>query len=158
MKKILNLSVLILLFSISAWGQETNTKPTCENPIGAWKNDSGSTLAIDTLDTATGKITGTYTSPSGGGSSSYPLIGWVNDAIVDSEDLCKTCKTNNAKVISFTVRWGSIGSITSWTGKCQKNENGDPVIKTLWNLVRPNTNYDWDHILTGSDNFYPSSN
>lgn len=62
---------------------------------------------------------------------------------------------NNKQVISFTVRWGDYGS-TSWTVTCSLI-NGVPTIKALWNLARSNSQYDWDHILTGADTSIPKN-
>jgi hypothetical protein len=122
--------------------------PTCDNMQGAWVNQLGSTLNIQAINSATGAITGSYISPSGGGTTTYPLAGWIN-----SKD--PVSGQNNVKVISFTVRWGTIGSITSWTGYCQ-TVNGAPKLTTLWHLVRPNSSFEWDHILTNTDVFTPA--
>ena len=129
-------------------------EPTCANPVGIWVNEMGSTLNIMAMD-ANGYIQGTYSSPSGAGSTAYPLIGWVNNSEVNPTDPCASCKENNKGVISFTVRWGTIGSITSWTGTCATNEDGTLVLKTMWHLSRPNTQFSWDHTLSGADIFTP---
>jgi hypothetical protein len=146
MKKTFNLLFFLFLFSFSACAQEENNSKTttCKHPTGKWQNELSSTMDITNIDT-TGKITGTYTSPSGTDGKKYPLIGWIINGKKDP------------LAISFTVSWGEkIGSITSWTGTCQEDKNGKPQIKTIWNLVRSKANYSWSHILTGSDTFYLS--
>jgi hypothetical protein len=156
---------LLLVASIAAsdaqgmlMGVDKASHPTCANPIGDWKNDfsSQSTLSIKTFDSATGAITGFYASPSGAGTTQYPLVGWVNSAQVDPNDPCKQCKSNNKVSISWVVRWGSIGSITAWAGTCgvPKGESSERII-AQWNLTRPNSGYDWDHVLAGQDRFTP---
>ena len=72
---------------------------------------------------------------------------WVNHAHA-------TADKDNAHVIASAVHWGEYGSITSWTGTCTQVDN-TPTIKTLWHLVRSNTQYDWDHIITNSSTFVP---
>ena len=121
--------------------------PTCKNPLGDWKNQLNSTLSIDNYDAGTGHISGNYISPSGGGTSKFPLVGWLNS-------LAPQGNKNNATIISFSVRWGSIGSVTSWTGTCVE-AGGSARLTTLWQLGRPNSDFAWDHVLTGSDAFTP---
>jgi len=123
------------------------TQPSCDNVVGTWINELGSKMVIKSIDESD-MIQGTYVSPSGGGSMSYPLVGWVNHSP-------SMRPYNNAHVISFSVRWGKIGSITAWTGTCT-TKDGTPTIKTIWNLARSNSQFDWDHILTNSDTFTPA--
>jgi len=121
--------------------------PNCSNLKGNWVNQLGSTLSIVTIDSTTNAITGTYQSPSGTSGQKFALSGWINH-------LKPKPKQDNAQVISFSVQWGTYGSITSWTGYC-KEQAGKPTIKTLWHLVSSNSQYTWDHILTNSDIFTP---
>lgn len=121
-------------------------KPSCEKLEGEWKNDLGSTLKIKSVG-SDGKLSGTYTSPSGTSGSAAPMIGWANSAPPATGG-------NNIKVVSFSVNWGSYGSVTSWSGACSV-KNGTPTISTIWNLVRSNSSHEWDHILTNTDTFTP---
>lgn len=118
-------------------------KPTCANVVGAWKNQLGSKMNIKSVVAATGAITGEYQTASGAGGW-YPLVGWINS-------VPNVPGKNNAKIVSFSVRWGNVGSVTSWTGVC----HGADDLKTVWNLGRPVSDYEWDHVLTGADNFRP---
>ena len=155
LRPILILLIVVLLQGFTpALGQQAPTGPTCASPTGTWHNDLGSTLLIESADANTGMLTGTYQSPSGGGISSYPLIGWVNDAPANASNPCSDCLSNQARALSLTVRWGEIGSITSWTGTCAL-VNEAPAIKMLWNLVRPKSAYSWDHVVSGSATFVP---
>lgn len=114
---------------------------------GVWQNDSEATLDIQQIDTNSLQITGFFRSPSGTEGDAYPMIGWLNHKAPEKEG-------NNVVVISFMVRWGDMGSITSWTGYFAKEEQSDDLtLHTLWHLVRPNTSYEWDHILTNTDIF-----
>ena len=119
---------------------------TCQNMTGEWLNPSGSVLVIEKVD-KTGSIKGHYLSSLGTDGQRFPLIGWVNQKPYEAE-------RDNTVAISFSVRWGEYGSITSWTGYC-KNINDIPTIQTSWHLVRPVTDESYEHILTGGYPFVP---
>jgi hypothetical protein len=121
--------------------------PACNNLKGDWVNQLKSTLSITSIDASTGRIEGTYTSPSGTGGESHTLIGWVNSAP-------SSTGKDNVPVVSFSVQWGGYGSITSWTGYCSIRD-GAPTITTLWNLTQANSKFSWDHIVSNSDLFTP---
>ncbi len=124
------------------------SQPDCSNLVGDWKNQLGSTLSIPGADFSTGKLTGTYTSPSGTSGQKYSLAGWVNQAAPASAP-------NVVPVLAFSVQWGNYGSITSWTGYCEVR-NSVPTIVTVWNLAQPASKFRWDHILANSDLFTPA--
>ena len=119
---------------------------TCENMTGEWLNPSGSVLVIENVN-KTGSIKGYYLSSVGTDGQRFPLIGWVNQKPYEAE-------RDNTVAITFSVRWGEYGSITSWTGYC-KNINDIPTIQTSWHLVRPVTDESYEHILTGGYPFTP---
>ncbi|MCW7539664.1 avidin/streptavidin family protein [Aquabacterium sp. A7-Y] len=120
--------------------------PDCSNLPGEWTNQLGSTLSIHSVDHGSGKILGSYVSPSGTQGEKEELVGWINSSQATSE--------SNVLAIAFSVQWGSYGSITSWTGFCE-NKGGTPTITTFWHLVRSSSRFTWDHMLTGSDVFVP---
>ncbi|MDH4186480.1 MAG: avidin/streptavidin family protein [Nitrospira sp.] len=136
---------VILTFVLASNAQAGSQ--SCSNLQGEWKNQLGSTLSISSIDGKTGKLTGTYVSPSGTAGDKHELSGWVNNE-----------KNPEAKsftpAISFSVQWGKYGSITSWTGSCD-DKGGVPTITTIWNLVRTSSQFTWDHVLTNSDVFTP---
>ena len=148
----LSLSFVFFLCGNNSYGANEG-HPTCENMVGVWENqldeqgEEPSTLKFDTIDKDTGQLQGFYTSPSGTGGNAFKLIGWVNGK--------EKKKKNNVKVLAFSVHWGKFGSITSWTGFCEKQKSGMPIIRTVWHLVRPDTNWPWDHILTFTDTYTP---
>ena len=121
--------------------------PSCEKLNGVWVNELGSTLTINKVDSSNGSISGTYQSPSGTAGQKHPLVGWTNK-------LNPAPNKDNVTIVSFSVNWGKYGSVTSWSGTCSTNA-GTPTIKTVWNLVRSNSDFTWDHILTNSDTFTP---
>jgi len=128
----------------SKGGKVTQTNPFA-NLVGTWTNQLGSTLNITAVDANTGQITGNYKSPSGAGQTEFPLIGWVNTkAPVQGKD--------NVTVVSFSVRWGSIGSITTWAGYIRA-ANNVTTLTAQWFLTRPISDFPWDHILTNQDVF-----
>jgi len=127
--------------------------------MGKWRNHQKSVLEIKTYDAATGAISGEYTSHSGASTSSmpYPVVGWINWAPGDSSAPGKAGKADHAVVITFAVNWGARGGISAWTGTCNVNSQsaGLEQISALWHTTRPNTGFEWDHTLTGSDRFDP---
>jgi hypothetical protein len=121
---------------------------TTNDLIGKWTNQLGSTLNIAALDPKTGQITGTYMSPSGTTGNEYPIVGWANYSQPSQ-------KKDNVVVVSFSVRWGEYGSVTTWNGYL-KEVNGVLTITAQWLLVRSNSDFAWDHILTNQDVFTPA--
>lgn len=112
--------------------------------IGKWKEALGSTLDITAIDATTGAMTGTYTSPSGTGGNAFALVGWVNTAPIDPK------APSNVAVVCFSVSWGPIGSVTTWNG--YYNAKSARIIGQ-WLLSRANSQFIWDHIFTGQDQF-----
>ena len=129
---------MILLFCGIAYGQ------TCQNLEGKWENELGSLLVIEKIK-SDGSIVGEYRSSTGVDGKVFPLVGWVNN--YDGAD-------NAVPSIAFSVRWEGYNSITSWTGSCDNDEEG-PRIKTLWNLVRPEQEFEWERIISNSSTFRP---
>ncbi|MEM6629950.1 MAG: avidin/streptavidin family protein [Bacteroidota bacterium] len=113
---------------------------------GVWCSELESTLEVRSLDLETGEIRGSYSTPIGGRVRSFPLMGWVNTKSPE-------VGMDNVHVISFTVRWGELGSITSWAGTYQFNAKGEPILKTVWHLARPITHTSYEHIITQSSLF-----
>lgn len=125
--------MLLIAYSISA--------QDCQNPEGTWVNELGSALIIEKISDE-GEIIGRYASSTGVDGKVFPLIGFVN---VNAE-------YPDEVNISWSVRWKGYGSITSWTGYCIDDER-QPKIKTIWNLVRSGKEYDWERIITNSSVF-----
>lgn len=142
-------SFLLLANIVTAQEQIPNSKDSAydlNEVLGYWKNQEGSTLEIESVNNETGEIVGYYVSPSGTLGEKFPLTGWVNYLPPTTEN------EDNVICISFMVRWGKYGSITSWTGSFRK-ENEKASILTLWHLVRANSNFSWSHINSGTDIF-----
>jgi hypothetical protein len=128
--------------------------PTCTQPVGKWQDPLQSVLEIKTYDAATGAISGQYISHSGAGS--FPMVGWINSAPVGSSDSCKGCKGDHAVAITLAVRWRNPDSITAWTGTCAVNSHsGLEQISALWHTTRPDSEFEWDHTLTGAEPLVP---
>jgi len=109
---------------------------------GSWQNELGSVLQIDSISQE-GRLYGVYKSSSGVDGRIFQMEGWVN-----SQPDIPTI------TISFTVRWAGYGSITSWAGYFDTDEDGT-YMKTMWHLVRPNTTEPWERIITNSSTFRP---
>jgi hypothetical protein len=130
--------------------------PTCAQPLGKWNDEVKSVIEIKTYDTATGAISGQYISRSGSGS--WPVVGWINSTSAESRAPGKAGKGNHTDVFTLLVNWGDSGSVTAWTGTCTvDSHSGLAQISTLWHTARSNTAFEWDHTLTGSEVFFPSS-
>lgn len=128
--------------------------PTCAQPLGKWNDEVKSVIEIKSYEPATGAISGQYISRSGAGS--WPMVGWVNSAPAARSATDKAGKGDHADVFTLLVRWGDRGSTTAWTGTCTVNtKSGLAQISTLWHTARPNTGFEWDHILTGSEVLVP---
>jgi hypothetical protein len=127
--------------------------PTCAKPVGKWNDELKSVMAIETYDPATGAISGQYIARSGAGS--WPMVGWINSAPAARSDTDKAGKGDHADVFTLLVRWDDRGSVSAWTGTCTVNKSGIAQISTLWHTARPNTRFEWDHALTGSEVFVP---
>src|ERR1035437_4141615 len=124
-------SCIIGLFLVASGAHAAS--PTCGDVKGEWVNELGSTLTIEKVDSSTGGVSGTYQSPSGTEGEKFPLVGWTNMLkAVQGKD--------NVTVVSFSVNWGKLGSVTSWSGTCS-TKLGTPTIKTVWNLVRSNSDF-----------------
>ncbi|MEM7051795.1 MAG: avidin/streptavidin family protein [Acidobacteriota bacterium] len=121
----------------------------CERLAGEWVNELDSVLAIDSIDSTSGRIEGRYISSTSTDGRTFPMIGWSNDREPEAEG-------HHARVVTFTVHWGDYGSLTAWTGYCFADD-GRPTLRTNWNLVRPNSEFRWDHIHSDSSVFVPRS-
>ncbi len=154
MKRILIVLIIFLLICINASAKDTNTDnaftTVTKGLVGEWVNELGSTLKITDVDSSSGKISGIYKSSSGTSGKSYPLIGWVNYQSPQPA-------SDNTVVVCFSVHWGQYGSVTTWNGTYDL-EKQNPMIKTQWLLVRSNSKFVWDHMLTGSSTFMLNKN
>jgi hypothetical protein len=149
-------SVLVAAILLSGATRAVAAGPTCSSMAGVWHNQLGSTLTIASVDSTSGRVEGSYVSPSGTQGQARPLLGWTNSQAPKKRCPSDAKEQDNIKAISFAVHWGPYGSITSWTGYC-RDEKGIPTITTVWHLVRSNSDYSWDHILTNSDTFTPGA-
>jgi len=116
-----------------------------KNLVGVWKNQLGSVFNISDVSTESYELRGTYISGSGTNGAAYPVIGSINELPSDTSNQDK----HTVLVVSFTVNWGKIGSVTTWNGFV---EEGNRLV-AQWLLVRPVSSFLWDHILTGQDIF-----
>lgn len=134
-------TVLITVWTISVNGNSKSFHGF--DIIGVWQNQLNSTFNVSHVDDITMELRGTYSSPSGTTGLFYPAIGYVN--WLPAPDPSKDSVT----VVSFSVRWGTFGSVTTWNGIMR--DNG--ILIAQWLLVRPVTSYIWDHVHTGQDTF-----
>ena len=113
--------------------------------LGKWHEQTqtgGAMLEITSVDKATGQIKATYTPPGGpAGGKGFDVIGWASSAAPIE-------KRDNVIVVSLTVSLNTYGSIASWTGYLKDNK-----IVAMWYNIRPNSAYEWDHIVSGQDIF-----
>ncbi len=136
---------IILIISVAGLFNNARAQD-CKALEGDWKNELGSILVINQIST-TGQLIGEYKSSSGVDGKVFPLLGWINNYNTD---------TGGVVSIAFSVKWKGYSSITSWTGTCSNDEEG-PKIKTLWHLVRPDQEFEWERIIANSSTFRPLS-
>jgi avidin family protein len=156
MNKQITFGVVLGLALLNVCASVEAKPPTCTQPVGRWKNERGSVLEIRNHDAATGAISGQYISNSGV-SGAHPIAGWRNSAPAEASAPGKETKSNHAEVIAFAVYWSTSGGLSAWIGTCAVNSqsSGHEQISAVWHTTRPNTGFDWDHTLTGSDRFDP---
>lgn len=133
------LLVLLVVLPILLWGQ----KPSCTNLVGTWHNELSSTLEIQNVDRTSGTLTGKLVTKDG---YTATVVGYINDGTSSTG--------NHVPVIGFVARW-NVGSITTWCGYYQTDKKGTCKITGQWILSRPNSQFDYDHLLTGVDFFTP---
>ena len=159
MNKQITSSIMLGVALLSTCASLEAKPPTCTQPVGKWENRQKSVLEIKTYDMATGAISGEYTSHSGASASSmpYPVVGWINSAPAETSAASKADHGDHAEAITLLVRWGTLGGVSAWTGTCTVNSqsSGFEQIHALWHTTRPNTGFEWDHTITGSDRFDP---
>ena len=131
---------LIVIVLLNWWvfnliqGQDLNSL------LGSWENELGSVLVIDSID-HNSQIIGVYKSSTGVDGKIFSLKGWINQDA-----------GTGRLAIAFSVRWEGYGSITSWTGYTDEDERG-VYIKTLWHLIRPQSELPWERIITNASTF-----
>lgn len=126
------LSSLALIAAFSCVSTIVAAEESSLTALSVWENQRGSKLTIQTIDPASGLLTGNYINNAAGYGcigSPYPVVGYVY-----------------GNVISWSVRWSNAQqdcqSITAWTGYYQNGK-----ISTEWELVYG------DQIGGGSDTF-----
>jgi len=155
MNKQITRSVVLGLALLNVCASIEAKPPTCTQPAGKWRNERGSVLEIRNYDAATGALSGQYISNSGT-TGSHPMVGWINSAPFQTSDSCNGCKGNHAEAITFAVRWGPVGSVSAWTGTCAVNSHsGLEQISALWHTTRSDSEFEWDHTLTGAEPLVP---
>ena len=117
----------------------------CDNLSGVWTTSEGSKITLGKGEG--GMFSGTYQLNSKIDPNAYPLIGFVNG---------KAPKANfdNTKAITFVVHWGSLGSVSSWTGVCRDADEKAPArLETIGHQVRPVVRQKNEHMHTFSEDF-----
>jgi hypothetical protein len=128
-------TILILtLTSLAGWTQ------SCDSLEGRWINQDSSIMHI--MSESNGMLTGTYQSNASRDSRLFPFAGHVN-------------RQGEFPTLSFAVSWAEYGSMTSWTGYCREKQ-GLSTLMTMWHLVRPYVDEDWERFVTNTSTFTPS--
>jgi hypothetical protein len=126
--------------------EDKTPKASCENMQGRWLSELGSTLIISKLK-KDGGVEGQFISPVENGAEQFPLVGWFNKTRAVSD-------LHFMPALTFSINWGVYGSVSAWSGGCTL-KNGVPTLVMIMNLSLVNAQYEWDHIITGSDRFTP---
>ncbi|WP_080427629.1 avidin/streptavidin family protein [Burkholderia ubonensis] len=149
MKKMLASLAILGTLASPSWADTA----TCQNPVGSWRNELGSTMKISSI-ASSGAITGTYISPSGTTGQTFALSGWYYAAPSPSQGL------DQVTLVTFSVNWNnssaSYNSITTWSGLCRVT-NGATTITALYYYANAFAQYSWKHTNVGQDVFTPIS-
>ncbi|WP_175965119.1 avidin/streptavidin family protein [Burkholderia sp. BCC0322] len=152
MKKTLASLAILGTLTSPSWAETALSPPTCQNPIGSWRNELGSTMKIGAVS-GTGAIQGTYISPSGTTGQTFSLSGWYYAAPPSNSGL------DQVTLLTFSVNWNnssaSYNSITTWSGLCRVT-NGTPTITALYYYANAFAQFSWKHTNVGQDVFTPS--
>ncbi|PZA09179.1 avidin [Rhodopseudomonas palustris] len=113
------------------------TIPADAQTIWTWKNQYGSTLAVNSFDTNTGALSGTYTNNAKNSCDEgkpQPMTGWLS--------------WGTGTAISFAVNFAGCDSTTVWTGQLTTSAD----FQGLWllSLAEPVA---WNGISAGADFF-----
>lgn len=115
----------------------------CSDITGDWTTNIGATMQFDSIDSATGMISGKYI-PASDPDMSFPLTGFINPNGKDDS------KPHYAVPVSVTVSFGEFGGITNWSGTCSVTD-GKPVIETEDLIIFPMADYYWSHVVDNHD-------
>ena len=126
------LASMLLLWPLASHGQ------SCDKLTGMWINQDSSIINITEV---AGILQGHYQSNASGDIRLFPFSGYVN-------------RQGALPTLSFAISWAEYGSITSWTGYC-KEKDGQPIVTTMWHLVRPYVEEDWERFVTNTSTFKP---
>jgi hypothetical protein len=143
MKKII--LACALLYCVNSFAQNVD----CDNLIGSWHNQRRSTLAIASINSTTGQISGSYTILNAAGKKeTFPLTGYAHTKVPGTDGI--------STVIDFCVSFPNYNSMTAWSGYCS-SPKGVPTIHTIWHLVSAKANAPYNHITTDVDDFTPGA-
>ena len=132
-------TIIGMLFSASIMAAD------CSDLSGVWTTSEGSRVTLAKGEG--GMLSGTYQLNSKIDPTVYPLLGFINGKAPKP-------KYDNTQAISFIVHWGSLGSVSSWTGVCRDGEeNGQAKLETIGHQVRPVVRQKNEHMHTFSEDF-----
>lgn len=143
------LAILLSLLASTAAAAIAETKvaaPSCANLQGRWKSELGTILVIERVK-KDGYLSGYFISPEENGAEKFKVFGWLNETRA-------TTNLHYMPALTFSVNWGEYGSVSSWSGGCIA-KNKLPTLVMIMHLSLANSQYEWDHSITGSDRFIP---
>lgn len=104
---------------------------------GDWRNELRSEMHLDQQGETLRGTYKSYKNDAGEIVAEGEVTGWVS-----------------GKLISFTVNWAGLDSITSWVGQ-HIEDDGGPRIETLWQMIKRVSDGDeWESINAGADRFW----
>lgn len=113
------------------------TQPVRSSIAGTWRNELGSELELHDTD---GFLSGRYRSAVGTVRDARPLIG-----------ICTPPTGTGPVVLAFVVCWSDSGSVTSWTGRYDIDEDALHMTWILQAATAPETA--WSSTQLGQDEF-----
>lgn len=139
--------------SITILISQTSLAQDCNDLIGTWVSDAGSTLNIKEIEASTGFMKVSFKSPSNLYSDGpFDGTGYVGNM---NKSISLKPEQSVVTTITFTFKWPE-ESVSAWTGHCNVNNQGVPVIQSQWLESRPVADKPIEHTLTGITTFKPS--
>ena len=129
----------LFLLVFACLGALACSSQSCDSLVGGWINQDSSIMHI--ISDVNGTLTGHYQSNASQDATLFSFVGLVN-------------RNDAIPTLTFAISWGDYGSITSWTGYCSV-EGDEAELTTMWHLVRPYVEYDWERFVTNTSTFKP---
>lgn len=133
-----HLSALLVLFSLSS----ITFAQDCNDVKGVWQDEKGVSISIEKLED--GFFSGYLQLSPNIDTFKYQIAGVVNK---------KKSDESNDSAIAFSVNWAFLGSVSSYAGVCE-SQNNSAVMKLLVHQVKASAHAKNERISTDFTSFH----